>query len=734
MELGYLDVIRIIASLAAIATAAWFAGRRIATLVRLLGKAQPMPDRTGNVGEKIRYQLRHVLGQQKILQWNGPGVLHALIFWGFLILQSQSLEAIGEVFDPGFHIPFFGPGTVQAEVLGFLQDLFTAAVIVSVVGFALIRFAQHPRRLGRTSRFDGSNLLQGWYVLLGETGLLYTVLVLRGVRYAEGTLPYPNGAFLSRWVGQQFAGLPETSLEIIATAFLVAHVATLMGFLVFTVHSKHLHIFTIPFNVWFARTPKALGPLQAERIDLEAMDEDTVLGVGQLEQFGFKRYLDMYTCTECGRCQSQCPAWNTGKPLSPKLLIMDLRDHLYEKAPYMLDPSLANPANGSVNGHEGVDVLGKMLVGDEPGQENAVIDFDVLWSCTTCGACVEECPVDIEHVDHIVDLRRYKVQMESSFPQEAGGMLRNIENSGDPWGLGASKRMDWAKGMEVPVVDGKLDDDVEYLFWVGCAGALEDRAKKVTREVAGLMEAAGVKYAVLGEAEACTGDPARRMGMEYLFQMMAMQNVETLNDAGVRRIVAWCPHCFNTLRNEYPDFGGTYEVIHHTQLLSQLVADGRLAPQSEVAKKVTYHDPCYLGRHNEVYDPPRAVVDTVQGLEKVEMPRCRNHGFCCGAGGARMWMEERIGKRVNHERIDEALSLEPDLVASACPFCMVMLDDAVNDKAGRGELAEGQVRVVDVSQILAESLLPVAAVNGDGAHPSVNGGGATAAGQPIGQA
>jgi Fe-S oxidoreductase len=719
MEFGYLDVIRVVAALAVIAVAVYFAGRRLLTLVRLLGKAKPMPDRRGNWGPKLRAELTHVLAQSKILKWSGPGVLHAFIFWGFLLLQTQSLEALGEVFDPDFHIPFFGPGTVQSEVLGFLQDLFTLLVLAGVIGFALIRFAQNPRRLGRASRFDGSNMVQGWYVLLAETGLLYTVLILRGVRYAEGTLPYPQGAFLSRFVGERLVGLPETSLEIIATAFLVAHVAVLMGFLVFTVNSKHLHILTIPFQVAFSRQPKALGALQAEPIDLETMDEETVLGVGKLEDFGFKRFLDMYTCTECGRCQSQCPAWNTGKPLSPKLVIMDLRDHLYEKAPYMLDPSLANKHNGSVNGHEGVDVLGRMLVGDEPGQANAVIDFDVLWSCTTCGACVEECPVDIEHVDHIVDLRRFKVQMESSFPAEAGGMLRNIENSGDPWGLGATKRMDWADGLEVPVVDGRIGDDVEYLFWVGCAGALEDRAKKVTREVAGLMAAAGVKYAVLGEAEVCTGDPARRMGMEYLFQMMAAQNVETLNEAGVRKIVAWCPHCFNTLRNEYPDFGGSYEVIHHTQLLSQLVADGRLAPQSEVAKKVTYHDPCYLGRHNEVYEAPRAVVDSVAGLEKVEMPRCRNHGFCCGAGGARMWMEETIGKRINHERIDEALSLEPDLVASACPFCMVMLDDAVNDKAGRGELREGQVKVVDVSQILAESLLPVASVNGDAHHPSV---------------
>jgi Fe-S oxidoreductase len=703
-----LHIVRVVAALAVLAVAGVLAARRLWFLYRLTRVARPMPDRVhGPLTRKLRYQLRHVLGQSKILQWSGAGVLHAFIFWGFIILQSQTLEAVGEVFDPRFHIPLIG----RSELLGFLQDLFTALVLVGVVGFALIRLVQAPQRLGRGSRFSGSNLDQGWYVLLFEFGLLYTVMVLRGTRYAQGTLPYPDGAFLSRLVGEQLSGLSEFRLEVVATVFLVAHLSVFSAFLLYTLYSKHLHVFTVVPNVLFARLPKALGKLEAEKIDVENMSEDDVLGVGELEHFGFKRYLDMYTCTECGRCQSQCPAWNTGKPLSPKLLIMDLRDHLWDKAPYMLDPALAEK-------HSDVDVLNMALVGDEPGQDNAVIDFDVLWSCTTCGACVEECPVDIEHVDHILDLRRYKAQMESSFPTEAGGMLRNIENSGDPWGLGQSKRMEWAAGLEVQVVDGRIPDDVDFLFWVGCAGALEDRSKKVTRTIAELFQAAGVRYAVLGPRESCTGDPARRLGMEYLFQMMAQANVETLNGVGAKTVVTWCPHCFNTLRNEYPDFGGNYEVIHHTQLLSRLVAEGRLAPRSAIEKTVTYHDPCYLGRHNDVYDPPRAVVDAVAGLEKIEMPRCRNHGFCCGAGGARFYMEETVGKRVNHERIEEALELEPDYVSTACPFCLVMLDDAKNDKVSQGAVAEGRVRVVDVSQILAESLLPVASVNGDAGHPS----------------
>ncbi|MGH8901838.1 MAG: (Fe-S)-binding protein [Egibacteraceae bacterium] len=690
-----LDGVRLGAGLTVLGVAGWLAARRIVFLVRLLRRARPMPERMGGVGEKIRYQIVHVFGQRKLLRWSGPGVLHTFIFWGFVVLQSQTLEAVGEVFDPGFHIPFFGPGTAAGDALGFLQDLFTALVLVGIAGFALIRLAQAPARLGRRSRFAGSRLDQGWYVLLYEFGLLYTVVVLRGVRFAEGTLPYPDTAFLSRWAGQQLAGLPAVPLSLLGTVFLVAHLAVFAAFLLFTLNSKHLHVFTVVPNVWFGRRPKALGKLEAARIDLEQMGDDEVLGVGELEHFGFKRFLDFYTCTECGRCQSQCPAWCTGKPLSPKLLIMDLRDHLWAEAPYLLDPGLAG---------RGGDVANLQLVGDEPGQSNAVIDFDVLWSCTTCGACVEECPVDIEHVDHILDLRRYKAQMESSFPGEAGGMLRNLERSGDPWGLGASRRLDWAEGLGVRVVDGRIHDDVEFLFWVGCAGALDDRARKVTRTIAELLGQAGVRFAVLGQAEACTGDPARRLGMEYVFQTLAEQNVATLGQVGARTIVTWCPHCFNTLRNEYPDFGGDFEVIHHTQLLARLVADGRLRPERVIDATVTYHDPCYLGRHNGVYDPPRAVVDAVEGLVKVEMPRCRDRGFCCGAGGARFFMEERIGTRVNHERIEEALALEPDLVSTACPFCLVMLDDAVSDKVTDGSLAPGRTRVVDVSQILAASL------------------------------
>ncbi|MCW2667767.1 MAG: hypothetical protein JWN57_2729, partial [Frankiales bacterium] len=343
-------------------------------------------------------------------------------------------------------------------------------------------------------------------------------------------------------------------------------------------------------------------------------------------------------------------------------------------------------------------------------EEGGVIDPDVLWSCTTCGACVEQCPVDIEHVDHILDMRRYQVLIESAFPSEAGVMLRNLENKGNPWGLNNKAREEWTEGLpfEVPRVEGEIPEGTEYLFWVGCAGALEDRSKKVTRAFAELLHTADVKFAILGEGESCTGDPARRLGNEFVFQMLAQQNVEVLNEAGAGRpgmkIVATCPHCFNTLANEYSQVGGNYEVVHHTQLLGHLVETGRLVPITPVDEKVTYHDPCYLGRHNRVYSPPREVLAAIPGLTSQEMPRCRERGFCCGAGGARMWMEEKIGKHINVERTDEALGVDPDLISTACPFCMVMLSDAVTAKQQSGEAKDG-VQVLDVSQILAKSLV-----------------------------
>jgi Fe-S oxidoreductase len=482
------------------------------------------------------------------------------------------------------------------------------------------------------------------------------------------------------------------------------------------------HRFAAFFNIFFKRTASAkpalggLRPMMSEGkpLDFEEADpERDQFGVAHVEQFTWKGLLDFTTCTECGRCQSQCPAWNTGKPLSPKLLILGLRDHAYAKAPYLLAGGGKDLTGAEKAGPEelaGVNVLAlaeaeRPLIGT--AADGGIIDPDVLWSCTTCGACVEQCPVDIEHVDHIMDMRRYQVLIESNFPSEAGVMLRNLENKGNPWGAPPTTREDWTRnlGFDVPkVADG---GDFEYLFWVGCAGAFEDRAKKTTRAVATLLHEAGVSFAILGDGETCTGDPARRIGNEFVFQLLAQQNVATLNEVGAKKIVATCPHCFNTLANEYGELGGTFDVVHHTQLLAHLVESGRLTPVQPVDGGVTYHDPCYLGRHNRIFEPPREVLSAAVGpaaeRKVTEMDRFAERSFCCGAGGARMWMEERIGKRINVERVEEALATGAQTVAVGCPFCLTMLGDGVTGKKAVGE-ASTDVEVVDVATVLLRSL------------------------------
>jgi Fe-S oxidoreductase len=565
---------------------------------------------------------------------------------------------------------------------------------------------------------------------------------VRGSAVNTGNLPYGNGAFFSQFMGWVLNPLGHTANEWIETVALLLHIGVMLVFLLIVLHSKHLHIGLAPLNVTFKRLPDGLGPLlpveyKGEPIDFEDPAEDAVLGRGKIEDFTWKGYLDFTTCTECGRCQSQCPAWNTGKPLSPKLVIMNLRDHLFAKAPYILHDK-ETPLENTPEGGLGEELGGEKhdeehhvpesgferVMGSGPAQATrplvgtaeqlGVIDPDVLWSCTTCGACVEQCPVDIEHIDHIVDMRRYQVMMESEFPAELGVLFKNLENKGNPWGQNAKDRTNWIDEVEfdVPVFGKDVDsfEGYEYLFWVGCAGAYEDRAKKTTKAVAELLAAAGVKYLVLGEGETCNGDSARRSGNEFLFQQLAAQNVETLNDLfeGVervdRKVVVTCPHCFNTLGREYPQVGGNYTVLHHTQLLNRLLRDKKLVPVKPVdgeGSDITYHDPCYLGRHNKVYDAPRELIGA-SGAKLTEMPRHADRGLCCGAGGARMWMEEHIGKRVNHERVEEALDTGASKIATGCPFCRVMMTDGVDDVAAANDLPKAEV--LDVAQLLLASL------------------------------
>jgi Fe-S oxidoreductase len=721
--------LRLTLALAMLVVTVAIAGRRVAWLVKLVRSGKPAAGRTDRIEQRLRDEALEVLGQRRLLKWNGPGIAHFFTFWGFVVLGLTIVEAFGAlVLSKDFAFPFFG----HAQWLGFLEDFFAVAVLLAVVWFAVNRLLNGPDRKSRESRFYGSHTGPAW-VILGMIALVaITLLLYRGAQYNTGHFPFGDSkwAFASYAVAQLLGdGAYNQGLE---TFFLLGQMAVIFGFTIIVTYSKHLHIATAPINVLTKREPTGLGPLlpvtddagkPIDFADVENLSEDTLFGKGKIEDFTWKGYLDFATCTECGRCQSQCPAWNTGKPLSPKLVIMDLRDHLFAKAPYIIGgkeiPAEA-PIEAKLDEHyvpesgfprvlgSGPDQAARPLVGDLAS--GGVIDPDVLWSCTTCGACVEQCPVDIEHIDHIVDMRRYQVLIESAFPSEAGVMLRNIENKGNPWGMADKGRDEWMADLSFEVrraVPGtKLDADVDYLFWVGCAGALEDTSRKVTLAFCELLHTAGVEFAVLGSAETCTGDPARRLGNEFLFQMQGMQNVETLNAitrAEPLKIVATCPHCFNTIANEYPQLGGNYEVVHHTQLLGRLVAEGKLVPVEPIDKNITYHDPCYLGRHNKVYTPPREVLGAIPALKSHEMHRCKDRGFCCGAGGARFWMEEKIGKRVNVERTDEALSLDPDLISTACPFCMVMLNDAVTQRVSEGAARE-DVKVLDVAQILQQSL------------------------------
>ena len=716
--------LRIIIGLALTAVALAIAGRRLWWLYRIGRTGQPAPERIQAVREHpardAGTEVTEVLGQRKLLKWSVPGTAHFVTFWGFIILILTLIETYGDLFSKTFAIPGIG----HWAWVGFLEDLFAVAVLAGIITFAVIRLRADPKREGRKSRFAGSHTAAAWLVLFLIFMVVATLLLYRGAQINTGDFPYAHGAFASQIVGHWLAPLGLTANKALETTFVLLQLAVVLGFLVVVTYSKHLHIVLAPLNVLFSRRPDGLRALQPMRsggkvLDFEEADPDTdIFGRGKIEDFTWKGMMDMATCTECGRCQSQCPAWATGKPLSPKMLILDLRDHAFAKAPYLLAKSdedrekLPDAVKGEAE---------RPLVGDKDA--NGVIDPDVLWSCTNCGACVEECPVDIEHIDHITDMRRHQVLIESAFPTEASSMLKNLENKGDPWGMGEARRLEWAEGLgfEVPVVDGPIGDDVEYLFWVGCAGALEDRAKKTTKAIATLLHTAGVSFAVLGPAETCTGDPARRMGNEFVFSMLAQQNIETLNEAGARKIVASCPHCFNALANEYPQLGGNYEVIHHTQLLARLVTEGKLTPVTPVEEKITYHDPCFLGRHNRVFTPPREIMEHVPGVRAQEMHRCKERGFCCGAGGARMWMEERIGKRINTERIDEALGTNPDTISTGCPYCLVMLGDAISAKKSSGDAAES-LEVVDVAQILARSVRPSAAAAAVGPGPSDSAG------------
>ncbi|MFC7485164.1 heterodisulfide reductase-related iron-sulfur binding cluster [Knoellia sp. CPCC 206453] len=727
--------------------------RQIGRFVALYRVGQADPRRTDAPLARSWTLAKEFLGHTRMSRLPVVAVAHWFTALSFMLLFGTLVTAFGQLIQPDWQLPIIG----HFAPYEWVTEFFAWTGLVGIVVLIAIRQLKHPRSAGgddgRRSRFFGSTWWQAYYVEFTILGVTLCILALRVLEAALTTLEQPGEGLalhfpLTGWLSGIFSGLSadgiETVIVIVATIKIIISFAWMITISLTPTMGVAWHRFLAFPNIWFKREssgrtalgnlkPMTMGdgqPFSMEAMEAASENEDEsaaepVLGVGKIEDFTWKGLLDFSTCTECGRCQSQCPAWNTDKPLSPKLLMMTLRDHANAKSPWLLaseETRASLPATTTalaevpLVGETGYDIRNP-LTAYNPHGPDAVIDLDVLWSCTTCGACVEQCPVDIEHVDAIVDMRRYQTLIESAFPSELGGLFKNLESKGNPWGMGSRARLDWAKDLpfEVKILGKDIEsaEEVDYLFWVGCAGAYEDRAKKTTRAVAELLDTAGVTFAVLGDGETCTGDSARRAGNEILFSMLAQQNIETFGEMGVQKIVVTCAHCFNTIKNEYPDLGGKFEVVHHTQLLNRLVRDKKLVPvarpadapgfssaknAASTAATVTYHDPCYLGRHNNVYAPPRELLGALPGVELREMERSKEKSFCCGAGGARMWMEEKLGGRINMNRTEEALATGAERIAIGCPFCRVMISDGLTSKQAEG-IGE-DVEVVDVAQML----------------------------------
>ncbi len=648
---------------------AWTARRRW----KLMTMGPPV-DRFDQLGRRLGLALRYAFGQARMPRYRGSGLAHILVFSGFLVLLLRSIILWGRGYSEGFSLWVFGSSQPLGVVYGAVKDTFVLLVLIGVLVFLYYRVIRKLPRL--TLNAEGLLIL----------AIIFTMMiadVLYDAALAARTGEFYKAEYLGCLVGGWIRGLSPEVLRVLEHVGLWTHVSLVLIFLNLLPYGKHFHVITAIPNVFTASLQPSgrLAPVD----DMEGrIEREETLGVAAIDDLHWKSILDLYTCTECGRCSDNCPATRTGKQLSPKHLTIALRDHAYKRQAEVL----ALRGNG--------DRLER-----QPLVSENLIKPEVIWACTSCRACEEECPVFITYVDKIVDMRRHLVMEQADFPDELQNAFRGLETTGNPWSYPPDDRVAWAEGLEVPLISDH--GEAELLFWVGCAGAFDQRARKITIATANLLLRAGVDFAILGPEETCTGDVARRAGNEFLFQMMAEQNCETLNGYGVKRILTTCPHCFNTLANDYPDFGGRFEVVNHTDLLLDLVRGGRLRPQHEVRAAVTYHDSCYLGRYNGVYDSPRGILESIPGVRLIEPEATRDRGMCCGAGGAQMFKEEEPGEgRVNHLRTDQLLapldgsSGSDDLrvISSACPFCMRMLTDGLADKE------RTEVEQLDVAEVL----------------------------------
>ena len=624
----------------AILAFAYSIGRRI----RVLLAAAPEP-RFDRIGLRIRRMLEYAFVQKRMFRDFYAGLFHIFIFAGFVVLLVRVISLVVEGLIPGFVLL---PGRA-GDLYTLLKDVFEALVLIGV-GMAVFRRAfARPKRLDLT--------LDAWIILSLIALLISADLVSEGAKTAllpETAKPWAPVVAL---VAGLLAGLAPATLRGLYPGGWWVHLTDILFFGNYLPYSKHFHIITAIPNIFFMN----LDPMG--KLSTPNLEESEHFGVSRVEQLTWKAMLDGYTCTECGRCREVCPTALTGKPLDPKVFIGDVRDAVYAASPRIL---AANSGRG--NGAEGEPE--KDLIG-------GWISEDTIWACTTCGWCTTACPVFIiPAVDKIVEMRRFLVLDRAQFPKEVQNAFRGMETNGNPWGMPAAARADWASGLPVVTMAEAEQRPIDVLFWVGCAGSYEDRAKRVSKALVELLHAAGVSFAILGTEETCTGDSARRMGNEYLFQMLAQQNVQTLNGHGVRKIVTNCPHCLNCLKNEYGDFGGHFEVVHGSQLVAELIASGRLKMGTPIPQTITFHDPCYLGRYNGGYDAPRQILQSIPGLELRELERSREKGLCCGAGGGRMWMEEKLGSRINQVRMKEIADSGAGAVGVSCPFCMVMIGNA----------------------------------------------------------